>query len=153
MIPTRWKQVSAEEAAASPYYGFGGLLIFFYVIALILIALPVMSVFGSGEGTMRMYGPENAAVMRNGNAVRLLLLLPFLVLAPLKHRLMPAIAIACYWASLAVLLITFATANVPMGRMINVILFNAAVAIVFTLYLLFSKRVNATYRQRVPADG
>ena len=81
--------------------------------------------------------------------------LPFLLMAPMKARLMPVVAIACYWVGIAFSLGTFVT--LP-GPLMNVsilarVLFWVAWGVLFTVYLLRSRRVNVTYRHRVWADG
>ena len=82
-----------------------------------------------------------------------LLYLPFLILAPQKNPLMPKAAISAMWLSVAVTAIAgmFVNPSQMMGQLI----FSVVVVAFFAWYLKNSKRVNVTYRHRVPveADG
>jgi len=83
--------------------------------------------------------------------LHLALNLPFLLMAPMKARLMPVVSIACYWVGIAISLGSFGT--MP-GPLMNVsilarVAFWVAWGVVFTLYLLRSRRVNVTYLHRV----
>ena len=82
-----------------------------------------------------------------------LLYLPFLILAPQKNPLMPKAAISAMWVSVAVTAIAgmFVNPSQMMGQLI----FSVVVVAFFAWYLKNSKRVNVTYRHRVPveADG
>ena len=78
-----------------------------------------------------------------------MLILPFLVLAPMKHPAMPKVAIICGGLSIAVRLVVdfFAGRLVVAGENVPFIVLTA----LFVWYLLRSKRVNVTYRYRVRA--
>ncbi len=149
----QWQVVTPAEAQQNPLYGFGGWLYAFYGYALVNASLPLSSLLGDGSGLAMMYGPENVGMMRAVNAVSLLLLLPFLVLAPLKHPLMPVVTIACFWISLVILIGAMLIGNVEPRRTLIVFLINAVTAAGYTWYLLRSKRVNVTYRHRVSAEN
>jgi len=151
LLNTEWRPVSPTQAEGHPAYGFEGWLLFFYAYALFGLALPIMSVFGGGGGTAAMFGAENVTMMRTVNAVRLILLLPFLVLAPMKHRWMPAATIAAYWLSFAIMAVALLVGDVPARRTGIVMSLDAVTALLYTAYLVFSVRVNVTYRHRVPS--
>ena len=94
-----WQAVTPEDAKQNPLYGFGGWLYAFYAYAIVEFFLPLSSLLGGGRGLAMMYGPENVNMMRIVMGVNLLLPLPFLTLAPLKHRLMPVVTIVSFWIS------------------------------------------------------
>ncbi|MBV1903661.1 MAG: hypothetical protein KUG58_08505 [Marinosulfonomonas sp.] len=76
--------------------------------------------------------------------------LPFLVLAPLKHRLMPKVTIVCeFLGILPVFPMTFGN---PSGAMLAALLVSIVFVFLFSWYLLRSKRVNVTYSHRVPVS-
>lgn len=147
-----WTKIGEDEARAHPLYGFGGWLWAVYAVEVLGVALTL-------EGVIRVVRDYGLNPLTNPSFgivwLHLLLNLPFLLMAPMKARLMPVVAIACYWVGIAFSLGTFVT--MP-GPLMNVsilarVLFWVAWGVLFTVYLLRSRRVNVTYRHRVRADG
>ena len=150
-----WKSLSKEEAMRSPYYGLKGWLLVFYVLTalgivpyLILVISPPTN--GSGDvGMTRVF-----------LLIHVALSVPFLILAPMKHPLMPKVVIICLWLSFAsyawpMYLAALASASGTARYLSSVNLFGVigagVVAVLITWYMLRSKRVNVTYLNRVPA--
>jgi hypothetical protein len=78
--------------------------------------------------------------------------LPFLILVPLRKPALPAIALACVLATFLLdAVMTNFFLGLPATKLIGVNVFNALIAFSFTTYLIFSKRVNTTYRLREAA--
>ncbi len=139
------------EAQQHPLYGFGGWLYAFYAYAIVETCLPMVGLFGEGGGLVAMYGAENFSMMRMVMAVNMILPLPFLILAPLKHPLMPIVTIISFWTSAVLFLVAMSIGGIPPQTILTVVSLNAVTAAAYTWYLLQSMRVNVTYRQRVPA--
>ncbi len=147
LLSKEWKVVSKEEARLSPYYGFRGWLLLFYISILFVVVSDLLQAvtvpnprfaYGGGVGVTR-------AVLLSIAAVNL----PFLILAPMKHRLMPRLGIAGTWITVVIFA---ATIDMP-GQIDGVILrvaFVVAFAALMTWYILSSRRVNVTYLNRVP---
>ena len=76
-----------------------------------------------------------------------------MILAPQKNPLMPKTAISAMWLSVAVTAIAGMFVN--LSQMMGQLIFSVVVVAFFAWYLKNSKRVNVTYRHRVPveADG
>ena len=180
--------VSPEQAMQSRYYGFGGWLLVIYVLSVLGALLTLyemvdwLSLTGASEAELA--GLSGVVPVLGGfmAAVQLALALPFLVLAPMKHPMMPMVSIACLWLSVAFMIVHFAIVgpliaaaleqiakelpNQPGGAVpdgINGIIglvvgstmavalgFSVLFSALVTWYLLVSKRVNATYRHRIP---
>jgi len=156
-----WQRISIEQALELDYHGVRGWLKIFYILA-------ALSFFGSIYSLIDPDPSQLAAVSNNLGlliAINLFFIamqLPFLVLTPIWHPLMPRLTIACAWIS--------SFAFVMLGVIIDdgmSVLFGsyvsseaAATAVVlgvittafWTWYLLVSKRVNATYHCRVRHD-
>ena len=139
-----WQQLSLSDAQQNKYYGFGGWLLFFWLLDLFGVIFMVWQKLypspvpaGSPEITWAQVVISVAGTV------------PFLVLAPLKHRSMPKLTIWAFCIS-AVLSIAI---NFRQG--IGYALFTLVVSVIsialIQWYLTASKRVNATYRHRSPA--
>lgn len=146
-----WREISPAEAEQSKYYGLGGWLLVFYVLG-------VLGFLASFAGllaleTLKQNFGDSYLILAGLGIVQGLLYLPFLILAPKKHPLMPKAAISALWLSVAVTAIAgmFANPSQMMGQLI----FSVAMVALFAWYLRKSKRVNVTYLHRVPveADG
>lgn len=139
-----WKEVSPEEAARHRLYGFSGWLIAYYALGVATFLVWVgFSVYAYGMGTESDPLPGLVrATLALLPLLQAMFIVPFLVLAPLRHHGMPSVVTVCLWFGVAVTLVHAPT-------------FDAAThviwAAIFTLYLLRSKRVNVTYLHRVPA--
>ena len=79
--------------------------------------------------------------------------IPFLILVPMKHWLMPPVVIACTWIQIVMFFpISIGLAEMTNGTIATIAtIFVVVLAALWTWYLLRSKRVNLTYRNRVPA--
>lgn len=179
----KYEDVTAERAKASPHYGFDGWLVVFYVLAGFSAFSAIMNMFAVAA----LSGFHSWGAMPWLAAAKALLWLPFLILAPLKHRLMPLATIVSLWVSAAISAVLFpelwkaifkgmSTQMIAMlpagedteharealqqmhepflamvGLMTGVgLAFTVAYTALFTWFLLASKRVNATYRHRLP---
>lgn len=146
-----WTNVTEAEARENKLYGFGGWLYAFYAYAIVECFLPMIGVFGEGRGLETMYGADNLAMMRMVMAANMVLPLPFLILAPLKHPLMPIATIITFWASAILFLAAMTIGGVALQTILIVVSLNALTAAAYTLYVLRSERVNVTYKHRVLA--
>ncbi|MGB0631338.1 MAG: hypothetical protein ACPGRZ_11655 [Alphaproteobacteria bacterium] len=143
-----WKDVTPAEAEENKYYGLGGWLLFFYVLAV----LGFLASFGSLlslEALKQAFGDKYMIIAGLG-IVQGLLYLPFLILAPQKNPLMPKAAISALWLSVAVTAIAGMFVN-PSQMMVQLIVSVVLVAL-FSWYLRKSRRVNVTYLHRVPVE-
>jgi hypothetical protein len=147
---TQWQAVTPAKAEQNPFYGFRGWLYVFYAYAIIEVLMPMGGLFGDGRGLALMYGPENVSMMRIVCVVNLLLPLPFLILTPMKHRLMPVLTIIPFWISPFVFLSAMIIGSVEPQKILGVFFLNAVTAAAYTWYLLQSKRINITYCHRAP---
>ena len=146
-----WRDITPAEAEQNKYYGLSGWLLVFYVLAV----LGFLSSFGSllSLSALKEVFGDGYMIIAGLGVVQGLLYLPFLILAPQKNPLMPKAAISAMWLSVAVTAIAgmFVNPSQMMGQLI----FSVVVVAFFAWYLKNSKRVNVTYRHRVPveADG
>ena len=147
-----WTFVTDDEARAHPLYGFGGWLLVVYGVEILLLAYTLFNIASiamkAGAETLLM--PGFAVVWAH-----VALALPFLVMAPLKARAMPLVAILCCWVGAAWSLSSYLAVPSLLGN--AAIIFPAVLSlawrVVFTVYLLRSRRVNVTYRGRVRQDA
>jgi hypothetical protein len=146
----QWQNISPEEARSKNRFGFGGWLIGFYIYALFLVGWHLSSLLGDGSGMLMMFEtPENVAKMRVVLMIKTVLWIPFLVLTPLRHRLMPMASMACLVA--ATLIDSFAVTfllELDQTKVLAIDGFNLLILTVYAVYLTRSKRVNLTYRLR-----
>ena len=180
------RDVSIEEAKQSKYYGFGGWMIIFYILAALALIVGVVGVIPQNAlpgldpdvvaiVTLNAFPGVDPNVVAIVTLVQCALVLPFLILTPLKHRLMPAATIVCAWLSLVITIglyfihwssisaaLDAEAARVDAGAEVAsigmILTFVSVVVMVvvtalLTWYLISSKRVNATYRHRVRADA
>jgi hypothetical protein len=133
-----------EEATRHSLYGFSGWLLAAYGLAIASFLVWVgFSVYAVVEGVDSRTVPGAVRTTLGLLALlQALFVLPFLVLAPLRHHAMPSVVTVCVWFGVALNLL-YAP---PLGAVSHVVW-----AALFTAYLLRSKRVNVTYRHRVPA--
>ena len=139
-----WKEVLPEEAAKNRLYGFSGWLLAAYVAG----AATFLAWLGLGIYSFALGTDDRSTVgivrttMGSLAALQALFIVPFLVLAPLRHHAMPSMVMVCIWFGVAVNML-HSTALVAASYIVW--------AAIFTIYLLRSKRVNVTYLHRVPA--
>jgi hypothetical protein len=139
-----WKDVSPEEAARHTLYGFSGWLVLYYALGvatfLVWFAFSVYS-FAKGIEAHSVHGLV-LTTLASISLLQALFLVPFLIMAPLRHHAMPSVVTVCLWFGVAVNLLY--APFIPAASHI-------VWAAIFTVYLLRSKRVNVTYLHRVPA--
>lgn len=143
-----WKDVSPAEAEENKYYGLGGWLLVFYVLG-VLGFLASFAGLASLETLKQTFG-DSYMILAGLGVVQGILYLPFLILAPQKHPLMPKAAISALWLSVAVTAIAGMLAN-P-SQMMGQLIFSVVMVALFAWYLRKSKRVNVTYLHRVPVE-
>jgi hypothetical protein len=153
-MPMIWRQLFPEDAMAHPSYGLRGWLLALYVAVLATFLHGAYDVVaGVDEEILDQVVPTHTQIglATALELVRTGLLLPFLILAPLAHRQMPAIAIACLWTSVTVSLLGLAVVPPPLVGAGPIAI--AALAVVLTWYLISSERANVTYRRRTRDPG
>lgn len=134
--------------------GFGGWLMLLWTLAALLVAWYAAAVIGEGRGLGAMFEtPENVAIMRVVLWLKVWLWAPFLILAPLEHRLMPAVTIVMVLAAAIGEICAVAyVLELSREKVISVSAFSAAIASVVCLYLVFSKRVASIRASNRPVD-
>ena len=166
-------QVSQHQAQQSRYYGVKGWLLVFYILMVLATLSALSNMFNETNAMLIGLDMSTWQMVSIGQIV---LMLPFLILTPMKHRLMPMLSILCMWISVAVTLGLFAMrtgdyvamvqaqmraqgaeplppeALAVMEMTMNITMIGLPVlfALLFTWYLLASKRVAATFRHRLP---
>lgn len=143
-----WTEVTPEQAAQDRYYGLGGWLLFFYVLA-VLGFLSNFAGLANVAALRDLYG-DSFGIILALTVIQALLLLPFVVLAPMKHPAMPKATISALWLSVSLTAVV-GLATGP-ARLLPTILIGVAVVALFQWYLKNSRRVNVTYRHLVPAE-
>jgi hypothetical protein len=148
-MPLIWRQMFPEHAAAHRLYGLRGWLLAFYVSAAAVFLLGVHdAVGGFGEEVLDevLPTPIQLGAVKAMKLVWTALLLPFLVLAPMRHRQMPAVSIVCLWSGVIVGLGALIALPPPLVGPVPLVI--ALLACILTWYLISSERVNVTYRLR-----
>jgi hypothetical protein len=146
----RWVPIPEAQALAHPLDGMNGALFAFYLLALgglfvrVTSAATAMTLIAGLEPTL-------ADICRILLAVSLGLPLPFLLLGVSRHPATPLASILCLWAAVAVDGL-FLSLGLLTKYVFIVAAASAAMAPVFTLYMLLSRRVNVTYRHRLRPD-
>ena len=128
--------------------GFGGWLAFLWTFVCLMAVWHFTTVIGDGRALEIMFdSPANASIMRAVLWIKVWMWGPFLILAPLGHRLTRASAVV------ATLVVTLGEGyavihlfEMDTFKALAVNAFNASTAIVVFAYLAFSKRI-ATYRE------
>ncbi len=149
-----WNSAPREEVARLKYYGVGGWLLFVYILAVLAFLSGILDLVNPDERTLKLF-LGSAAIAQSVSLASMVLRFPFLILVPLKHPLMPSIDITCTWISVFIMMPFIISVDVTMGAPAAVGILIAAlvliVALLWTWYLLASKRVNLTFRHRIPA--
>jgi hypothetical protein len=148
-MPLIWRQMFPEHAAAHRLYGLRGWLLAFYVSTAAVFLLGVYdAISGFREEVLDevLPTPLQLGAVKAMKLVWSALLLPFLVLVPMRHRQMPVVSIVCLWASVLVGLGALIAQPPALVGMIPLPV--AALACILTWYLISSERVNVTYRLR-----
>ena len=144
-----WKQLTPEEAAQQKYYGMGGWLLFFYVLAVIAFVGSFANLMNH-EAMKLVYG-DSYVVMLAFGVLGALLILPFIIMAPQKNPLMPRGTIWAYSLQLVLLAISAFVAGpaIVLPQLIAGVIY----VLLFCWFLKRSKRVNVTYLHRVRAEA
>lgn len=147
----QWKTISKDVAVEHPLYGFGGWLLTLWILFLISQLINIFTILGFNDGTLRStYGYGSVGWLKASSAVTIILGLPFLILAPMRHEMMPKITIIALWIGVFGAFIFTWQALSSLGFSITVSMVNIITASLLTWYLIMSKRVNITYRHRIP---
>jgi len=130
----KWHDLTREEAQCRKLFGFGGSLLVVYVLAVFLLLWQMYGALNSSPGLATMYGSEdNASVMRVVLIIKALSWIPFLILAPIRHPLMPRVALICL---VTAFLLDFVAVNfvigLPMPKSMGVNIFNLLIAVGFS---------------------
>ena len=163
---TSWVAVSGDEAAGNRYFGFEGMLLASYGL-IVVSAVPTLLNMSVGfyRDSMRItYGLSETGAMLLGLVVVVWMVL-LLVLMPLRRAFVPMLIVCLSWlyvAGFVAVIYAFADPDAPLAaetqaigghdfyRRFGVVSGVVSVALA-TWYWLKSKRVNVTYRHRVPA--
>lgn len=145
---------SRATSAGRRYVGFGGWVAGFWTFAGLMVLWHVTTVTGSGGGLEMMFEtPENAALMRVVVWLKVWLWAPFLILAPLDHRLMPSVTIVTVLvAAIGESAVVVFLLDLGQSKANAIIMFNAVVALAFCSFLVMSKRVAAIRASTRPVD-
>jgi hypothetical protein len=144
------------------YIGVRGWLLFFYILAALNFLGSLYDLIYPDPDQLAALG-GNAGMLLAINLFFIALQLPFLALTPLWHPLMPSLTIACTWihtVALVALIAGLGEASVYMyagerspeaaAAVITIALVvTIVISALWTWYLLCSKRVNVTFRNRV----
>ena len=149
----QWQALTADEARAHQLYGFKGWLIAVYALALVLFVLNVRSITGGDAMMLIMFETEpQVAFMRWVIALQCLAVLPFLLLAPFKHPLMPIAALVGFAIDALARPVTAALLiNINNTKVMAITGTHLLLGAIFISYLLLSRRVNVTYRNCIKA--
>ena len=109
-----WRDIDAEQASYCEYYGIGGWLLCFYIIAGIGFLSSIGDAFDPDARILAVFG-GNQGVAQALSILSLAFQLPFLILVPLRHRLMPFIDIACTWLNAVIFLPFVMSLDITMG--------------------------------------
>ncbi|MBT8441339.1 MAG: ferric reductase-like transmembrane domain-containing protein [Gammaproteobacteria bacterium] len=146
--------MSASTLRGRQPSGFGGWLAIFWCVSCLFVVWHVTTVTGGGGGLDVMFEtPENAAIMRGVLWLKVWLWAPFLILAPLGHRLLPAVTIVTILIATTVeTSVVYLFLNLEPTKSWTVITFNVVFAVIYCAYLLSSQRVNYIRVAERPVD-
>ena len=157
-----WEPVSDQEAVEHPYYGVRGWLKCFYILALLSIIRSIYELIYPDPLLLEAFG-GSAGMLKAAGVIWIVLQLPFLVLTPIAHPWMPTATIASTWINTSFTLTllfnldenaTFWNLDQTSADMMSTVTTTGIVVSIvgsalWTWYLLSSKRVNVTFRNRV----
>jgi len=154
MTTGRYEKVSTRTLGRPRPSGSGGWLTVFWCIACLFVIWHVTAVVGSTPGLIAMFeSPENAAIMRAVLWLKVWLWAPFLILAPLGHRLMPAVTIVTVLiATIGESCVIYLALDLEPFKSAMVIGFNVLIAAIFCSYLLVSRRARIIRLSARPVD-
>lgn len=143
-----WRDVAPQAAKLERFYGLGGWLGLIYAVHAVIAAVLVLILVDAAMDPRLADGDLDARILHPALAIAVSL--PFLILAPLEHPLMPPVTIAASWTGLV---LHGLLSGLPVSADGYAAWIAAGMIVVlFTWYLLRSKRVNVTFRHRIPAD-
>ena len=146
-----WKDVPSEESVQHQYFGVWGWLIIFYIFGFLST---ISDVIEPDPWILKFFFGSTGMVLVV-SLIFMALQLPFLILVPMRHPLMPNIVITCTWVETVIVLPFVLSTDVTMdapaslGTVVSIMV--VVISALWTWYLLASKRVNLTFRHRVPA--
>jgi|GEM_PF-2167470 len=146
----KWRDVPENVSKSYTYYGLGGWLLFFYVltvIGIVLNGLVVAYFILTGENVL----PAEAGSIYLVSAY-VITLIPFLIMAPTFDTKMPITVIGMSLLYYLLTIIDHYYANDWQRDGWSFALVPLPYMLLFIWYILSSKRVNATYRGRVPEE-
>lgn len=149
-----WTEISPQAAALEEDYGIQGWLLAIYIIVVLAFfggLIPQLDTAGMAAEYKEHYF---SALL--GNMLQMLMLLPFLILTLLKDRRMPVVSIAAIWISVLagayVSALPISEAPLALAEQYFFVLVDIVICTLFSWYLLRSRRVNVTFRHRIPSD-
>lgn len=148
---TEWLTVPREEAVENRYYGLDGWLLLMFVMSVMGIFTNSVSLFAplQDEAYQEFYGMTS----EGSQMIALLAVIWSVILAiliPLKHQSIPKLIVlsSClYWAVYIAISIVYGG---EAGYLVLIMAPGSIFLILYNWYWLKSKRVNVTYRHRVP---
>ncbi len=151
-----WKDLPSEELAQHQYYGVWGWLMAFYVLSVLGFVKGIADFFLPDPEALKMFF-DMPNMLMTVSVISLALQLPFLILVPLRHPLMVNASITCTWIHVVIMLPFTLSIEVTLDapESLGVVIAAGILVIsgLWTWYLLSSKRVNLTFRHRVPAQN
>ncbi|MFQ5635290.1 MAG: ferric reductase-like transmembrane domain-containing protein [Gammaproteobacteria bacterium] len=154
MTTGRYEKVSPTPPDVRRFENFGGWLAFMWAFGCLMAVWHFTAVIGDDRGLSSMFAtPDNVAIMRVVLWLKLWLWAPFLILAPLGHRLMPAVTVVTVLTGVigegaAVIYLL----DLGPAKVLAINVFNALIAAWFCAYLLLSKRAAAVRASSRPVD-
>ncbi len=151
-LSREWKVVSGEDARKNQYFGIRGWLFGFYIFYAVALFSVLFELFLplDPQDLKELYG-GNPYLMRGVELMFLATFVPFLILAPLKHRLTPKFWIGGIALGALVSILPIVFAVLPQIELVVFIIFLGIVLRApEVLYILSSKRVNVTFLHRIP---
>lgn len=143
-----WTELTPEQAAQQKYYGLGGWLLALYALAVLAFVGSFLGL--AGVPALKEAFGDAYVIIVVLSLVQAILHLPFIILAPKKHPLMPKAAVSAYWLSVS--LTAIAALLTDPSHMLGQLVVGVIYVSLFQWYMNKSKRVNVTYRHRIPAD-
>ena len=145
-------QVTKDQAEKSRYFGFRGWLLFFYISSGVFgtITSGMNVIFPSSSNNLDYFGGDET-VSRVVHLIYVLTTIPFLILAPIKHRWAPKLWLFSIWTNWIVFAIALDMPARNSFAFILIVLGLVSV-LLMTWYILASKRINATYRHKIRPD-
>jgi len=147
-----WRVVSPEEAAENRYYGLEGWLLALFAASLASIPMGLPGMFSpAGQDIARQIHGLDPVGATMTSTVSVVWGAVFAILIPLKRPSVPLLLLAMGWVALALnTTIVLSLGTGTNTNLLMVVVPGTVSAIFMSWYWLQSKRVNVTYRLRVP---